>query len=77
MLNILIFLVKSSKKSVQFDEDIKVKVVERDTLPVVIDAAKIDKLLNLLYEADPACTKPDSDELLQLEGKCMDCQIHK
>lgn len=33
-----------------------------------IDPEKIDHLLHLILEADPTGRKPDSDELIQLEG---------
>ncbi|XP_074598622.1 signal transducing adapter molecule 1-like isoform X2 [Brevipalpus obovatus] len=60
-----------SRKSVQFDEDVKVKVLEREARPVEIDPEKIDHLLHLILEADPTGRKPDSDELIQLEEQCI------
>lgn len=60
----------------QFNEEIKVKVLESEshsetngTAPVTeIDESRIDRLLHLLHEADPQAEKCDSEELLTLEG---------
>ncbi len=38
--------------------------------PVEIDESRIDRLLHLLHEADPQSENCDTEELLQLEGKC-------
>lgn len=60
-------LVKAiEKKSVQFNEEVKVKVLEPE--PVEINEEKIDKLLHLLHEADPTGERGDDEELLHLEG---------
>lgn len=62
---------KSSGKSVQFNEEVRVKLLEKDPEPVVVtsvDPDKIDRLISLLHEADPTGDKPDSEELISLEG---------
>lgn len=53
----------------QFNEDVEVKIMEREPEPVEIDEEKIDKLLHMLHEADPTGEKGDSEEVLHLEGK--------
>ncbi|XP_076350021.1 signal transducing adaptor molecule isoform X2 [Tachypleus tridentatus] len=58
------------KKSVQFNEEVKVKTVETEPQEVEIDEEKIDRLLHLLHEADPTGERADSDELLALEEQC-------
>lgn len=66
--NFISFTDKAEKK-VQFNEEVKVKVLENDkNEPLKIDETKIDRLLHLLYEADPQSDKGDSEELLTLEG---------
>jgi len=62
--------VKQNEKKVQFSEEIKVKVMEKETEIVEIDEEKIDRLLHLIYEADPTGEKPDNEELLTLEEQC-------
>ena len=57
------------RKSVQFDDEVKVKVFESETAK--IDENKIDRLLYLLQDADPTGEKTDSQELLQLEEQCI------
>lgn len=57
----------SSIKSVQFDDDVKVKFLEEVT---EIDESKIDRLLQLIHDADPTGVTPDSEELLMLEEQC-------
>lgn len=65
---LFLFLVfKSEKKSVQFDEEVKVKTLTADVEPE-IDEVKIDRTIHLLHEADPTGERPDSEELLTLEG---------
>lgn len=58
----------NSGKSVQFDDQVRVKFLEEEVLEV--DEAKIDRLLQLIHEADPTGVTPDSDELLMLEDQC-------
>jgi len=55
-------------KTVQFDEDVRVAYLEREVTEV--DEAKIDRLLQLIHEADPTGAQPDSDELILLEDQC-------
>ncbi|RWS21996.1 signal transducing adapter molecule 1-like protein, partial [Leptotrombidium deliense] len=59
------------KKSVQFNDDVKVNVLERETEPVEIDQEKIDRLLHLMHESDPTGETGDGEELVQLEEQCM------
>ncbi|KAI1289765.1 Signal transducing adapter molecule 1 [Halotydeus destructor] len=59
---------KTEKKSVQFSDEVKVKVME--TEQIEINEEKVDKLLHLLHEADPSGDKVDSEELLVLEEQC-------
>lgn len=58
------------KKSVQFNEEVRVKLLSTETVTEIEDA-KIDRLLYLLHEADPTGERPDSDELIQLEEQCL------
>lgn len=58
----------SSGKSVQFDDQVRVKFLEEEVTE--IDEAKIDRLLHLIHEADPTGITADSDELLMLEDQC-------
>lgn len=60
----------AEKKSVQFNEEVRVKLLSTETV-TEIDDAKIDRLLYLLHEADPTGERPDSDELIQLEEQCL------
>lgn len=55
-------------KSVQFDDQVKVRLLEEEVTE--IDEDKIDRLLYLIHEADPTGNTPDSDELLMLEEQC-------
>lgn len=55
-------------KSVQFDDQVRVKFLEEEVTE--IDESKIDRLLQLIHEADPTGVSPDSDELLVLEDQC-------
>lgn len=64
----MFFLVKTNEKKVQFSEEVKVEVVEKESEVVEIDEDKINKLMILLHDADPTGEKPDSEELLNLEG---------
>ncbi|CAM1319575.1 STAM2 (predicted), partial [Pycnogonum litorale] len=59
------------KKSVQFNDNVEVKTVEREE-PIVteISVEKIDELLHRLHEADPTGERPDSPELISLEEQC-------
>lgn len=61
------FVIDKEKK-VQFNEEVNVKVLEKEPEVVEIDEEKIDRLLHLIHEADPSGDRPDSEELLQLEG---------
>lgn len=58
----------ASAKTVQFDENVRVKFLEEAV--VEIDESKIDRLLHLIHDADPSGITPDSDELLILEDQC-------
>lgn len=60
----------AEKKTVQFNEEVRVKHLNTEVVTEV-DDAKIDRLLFLLHEADPTGERPDSDELLQLEEQCL------
>lgn len=64
----MFFLVKTNEKKVQFSEEVKVEVVEKESEVVEIDEDKINKLMRLLNDADPTGEKSDSEELLNLEG---------
>lgn len=64
----MFFLVKTNEKKVQFSEEVKVEVVEKESEVVEIDEDKINKLMKLLNDADPTGEKHDSEELLNLEG---------
>lgn len=58
------------RRSVQFNEEVNVKILEKDPEPVTIDEEKIDKLIHLLHEADPSGEEIDSDDLIALEEQC-------
>jgi signal transducing adaptor molecule len=61
----------SQRKSVQFNDEVKVTLLEKEVSePVSIDPEKVDRLVHLLHEADPTGDKPDSDELITLEEQC-------
>lgn len=60
--------ISNSSKSVQFDDQVRIKFLEEEVTE--IDEAKIDRLLQLIHEADPTGVTPDSDELLMLEDQC-------
>lgn len=55
-------------KSVQFDDQVRVKFLDDNITEV--DEGKIDRLLHLIHEADPTGVTPDSDELIMLEDQC-------
>ena len=57
----------TSKKSVQFNEEVKVNFLEKEPEVVTIDPEKVDKLIALLHESDPTGERPDSEELISLE----------
>lgn len=62
----------TSKKSVQFNEEVKVNLLEKEPeyeppRVVTIDPEKVDKLIALLHESDPTGERPDSEELISLE----------
>lgn len=58
------------KKSVQFSENVEVKTVEAENQVLEIDEEKMDRLLQLLHEADPSGERQDLDEMLILEDQC-------
>lgn len=60
-------------KSVQFDEQVRVKFLEEEVTQV--DESKIDRLLRLLHESDPTGMTADSSELILLEEQC--CKMGK
>lgn len=58
-------------KKVHFNEEVQVKTLETAPEDVEIDEEKIDKVLQLIQNADPTGeTQPDSQEMLQLEEQC-------
>lgn len=59
----------AATRSVQFNEEVRIKVIEEEPKVVTIDPEKIDRLIGLLHEADPTGEEPDSDELISLEGQ--------
>ena len=59
---------ESSKKTVQFSEDVEVQSIETEPEVVEIDENKIDKVLEMLHEADPTGEVEDPPELGGLEG---------
>ncbi|KAG8228579.1 hypothetical protein J437_LFUL009284 [Ladona fulva] len=74
---------EQTKKSVQFDEAVKVRTVEREPEEVEIEEDKIDRLLHLLHEADPCEERSDPEELGILEervnamGPLIDAELEK
>lgn len=63
--------VRESSKRVQFNEKVAVATLEETAsseAEVEIDEAKIDRLLQLLHEADPTGERNDPDDLKTLEG---------
>lgn len=61
-------------RTVQFNEEVRIKVIEEEPKVVTIDPEKIDRLIGLLHEADPTGEEPDSDELISLEGEFLDAE---
>lgn len=63
-------LEQTKKKSVQFDEKVEVQNVEpvEEQEPLKIDESKLNRCIELLEDADPTGDRPDTEELLQLEG---------
>ena len=61
----------SSKKLVQFSDEVEVKTVKREpeVVEVDIDEHKMDRLMHLLHEADPQSDSTDPPDMLDLEGK--------
>lgn len=58
-------MVVPEKKGVQFNESVEVK-----PMPVTeIDEEKIDRVLQLLHDADPQSDHRDSDEMRALEDE--------
>jgi signal transducing adaptor molecule len=58
----------TASKTVQFNDQVRVKFLEEEVTEV--DESKIDRLLHLIHEADPTGVTPDSDELVMLEDQC-------
>ncbi|XP_033727539.1 signal transducing adapter molecule 1-like isoform X2 [Pecten maximus] len=59
------------KKKVKFSEEVEVKAVDVPPEEVDINEEKIDKVLQLIQNADPTGeTQPDSEEMLRLEETC-------
>ncbi|XP_011151589.1 signal transducing adapter molecule 1 [Harpegnathos saltator] len=75
----------SSKKLVQFADEVEVKMVKREpeVVEVEIDEKKMDRLLHLFHEADPQCDTSDPQEMLDLEeqvtamGPLIDAALEK
>ena len=55
-----------TKKTVQFNESVKVKKILKDPTDVVIDESKMDRLLHYLHEADPRDPSGDPPEMREL-----------
>ena len=64
-----LFLETESKKSVQFNSAVEVKVLEREAPE--IDEGKMDDLLHLLHEADPTGQRTDPPALQEHEGNVL------
>ena len=58
-----------SKKTVQFNDSVKVKKIAKEPSEVVIDEGKMDRLLHYLHEADPRDPSGDPIEMRELPGK--------
>ena len=58
------------KKSVQFDDAVKVEELPTPPEEVGIDEAKLGRCLELLKDADPTGDRPDPPELAPLEEQC-------
>ncbi|KAK6622929.1 hypothetical protein RUM43_008781 [Polyplax serrata] len=55
-----------SKKTVQFNDSVKVKKIAKDPADVVIDESKMDRLLHYLHEADPRDASGDPPDIREL-----------
>ncbi|EEB19706.1 Signal transducing adapter molecule, putative [Pediculus humanus corporis] len=71
-----------NKKTVQFNDSVKVKKI-KDPTEVVIDESKMDTLLHYLHEADPRDSSGDSPEMRELAeevyamGPLIDAKLEK
>lgn len=57
-----------NKKTVQFNESVKVKKIVKSPTNVIIDESKMDRLLHYLHEADPRDASGDPPEMRELAG---------
>ena len=69
--NFLILLdIREREKKVSFDEEVEVRTIEAMTPEVVdINEDQMDKCIEMLQNADPTEQRPDTQEMLVLEGQ--------
>lgn len=63
-------MIKTEKKTVQFNDDVQIETIEPEPEPAFIDEDKMDQLLQMLQSTDPSDNQPDLPELLHLEAMC-------
>ena len=61
--------IKAREKKVSFDESVEVRTIEAAPQEVHINPEQMESCLELLQNADPTEERPDSQEMLVLEGK--------
>ena len=66
--------IKAREKKVSFDESVEVRTIAAAAAPqeVTINSEQMESCLEMLQNADPTEERPDTQEMLVLEGKYRD-----